>query len=216
MIALKKVSLQIKEVQILREIDVEFADGQIHGIVGRNGSGKTMLMKCICGFVRPTGGQIWVNDKVVGKDMDFPKDMGLIIETPGFIPYYSGLKNLKLLADLNKKITVEQIKGCMELVGLEPKMKRAVKKYSLGMRQRLGIAQAIMENPSILILDEPFNGLDIDGVEQMRKVMLRLKAEGKNIILASHKKEDIEILCDTVHEMKKGEIIPSDNICFRT
>ena len=174
MIALKKVSLQIKEVQILREIDVEFADGQIHGIVGRNGSGKTMLMKCICGFVRPTGGQIWVNDKVVGKDMDFPKDMGLIIETPGFIPYYSGLKNLKLLADLNKKITVEQIKGCMELVGLEPKMKRAVKKYSLGMRQRLGIAQAIMENPSILILDEPFNGLDIDGVEQMRKVMLRL------------------------------------------
>ncbi len=216
MIALKKVSLQIKEVQILREIDVEFADGQIHGIVGRNGSGKTMLMKCICGFVRPTGGEIWVNDKVVGKDMDFPKDMGLIIETPGFIPYYSGLKNLKLLADLNKKITVEQIKGCMELVGLEPKMKRSVKKYSLGMRQRLGIAQAIMENPSILILDEPFNGLDIDGVEQMRKVMLRLKAEGKNIILASHNKEDIEILCDTVHEMKKGEIIPSDNICFRT
>ena len=104
MIALKKVSLQIKEVQILREIDVAFADGQIHGIVGRNGSGKTMLMKCICGFVRPTGGEIWVNDKVVGKDMDFPKDMGLIIETPGFIPYYSGLKNLKLLADLNKKI----------------------------------------------------------------------------------------------------------------
>lgn len=206
MIVLKKVSLRIKETQILRDINAKFADGQIHGIVGRNGSGKTMLMKCICGFVRPTDGEIRVNDKVVGKDMDFPADMGLIIETPGFIPYYSGLKNLKQLADLNKKITVAQIKECMELVGLEPKMKQAVKKYSLGMRQRLGIAQAIMENPSILILDEPFNGLDIDGVEQMREVMLRLKEEGKNIILASHNKEDIEILCDTVHEMKKGEM----------
>lgn len=206
MIALENVSLQMKETQILRDINAEFEDGQIHGIIGRNGSGKTMLMKCICGFVRPTSGEICVNDKVVGKDMDFPADMGLIIETPGFIPYYSGLKNLKLLADLNKKITATQIKECMELVGLDPKMKRAVKKYSLGMRQRLGIAQAIMENPSILILDEPFNGLDLDGVMQMREVMLRLKQEGKNILLASHNKEDIEILCDTVHEMNKGEM----------
>lgn len=206
MITLKNVSLQIKETQILKDINAEFADGQIHGIIGRNGSGKTMLMKCICGFVRPTRGEVRVNDKVVGKDIDFPADMGLIIETPGFIPYYSGVKNLKQLADLNHKITIDQIKECMELVGLDPKMKRAVKKYSLGMRQRLGIAQAIMENPSILILDEPFNGLDMDGVEQMREVMLRLKAEGKNIILASHNKEDIEILCDTVHEMKKGEM----------
>lgn len=206
MIVLNHVSLQIKETQILKDIHAEFEAGKIHGIIGRNGSGKTMLMKCICGFVRPTGGEVRVNGKVVGKDMDFPADMGLMIETPGFIPYYSGLKNLKQLAELNKKITVEQIRECMELVGLEPKMKRAVKKYSLGMRQRLGIAQAIMENPSILILDEPFNGLDIDGVEQMREVMLRLKAEGKNIILASHNKEDIEILCDTVHEMKKGKM----------
>lgn len=206
MIALKKVSLQIKGTEILRDIDAKFADGQIHGIIGRNGSGKTMLMKCICGFVRPTSGEIQVDHKVVGKDMDFPKDMGLIIETPGFIPYYSGLKNLKQLADLNKKITVAQIRECMGLVGLEPDMRRSVKKYSLGMRQRLGIAQAIMENPSILVLDEPFNGLDIDGLEQMRELMLRLKAKGKNIILASHNKEDIEILCDTVHEMKKGEM----------
>lgn len=206
MISLKSVSLQIKETQILNDISAEFQDGQIHGIIGRNGSGKTMLMKCISGFVRPTGGEIQVDDKVVGKDVDFPADMGLIIETPGFIPYYSGLKNLKQLADLNKKITVEQIKECMELVGLDPNMKRAVKKYSLGMRQRLGIAQAIMENPSILILDEPFNGLDLDGLEQMRELMLRLKKEGKNIILASHNKEDIEILCDTVHELKQGQM----------
>lgn len=206
MITLKNVSLQIKDVQILKNIDTEFEDGQIHGIIGRNGSGKTMLMKCICGFVRPTGGEIRVNEEIVGKDLDFPKDMGLIIETPGFIPYYSGFKNLKQLADLNKKVTAEQIKEYMELVGLEPKLKRSVKKYSLGMRQRLGIAQAIMENPSILIMDEPFNGLDMDGVEQMRKLLLQLKEEGKNIILASHNKEDIEILCDTVHEMRKGEM----------
>lgn len=207
MIALDKVSLRIKKTEILKGISAEFDDGQIHGIVGRNGSGKTMLMKCICGFVRPTGGKVTINDKVVGKDMDFPDNMGIIIENPGFIPYYSGLKNLKELAALNKKVNTEQIQKYMEMVGLEPGLRRPVKKYSLGMRQRLGIAQAIMENPSILMLDEPFNGLDIDGVEQMRKVMLRLKAEGKNVILASHNTEDIEILCDTVHEIKKGHMI---------
>lgn len=206
MIALDKVSLRIKKTEILKGISAEFDDGQIHGIVGRNGSGKTMLMKCICGFVRPTGGKVTINDKVVGKDMDFPDNMGIIIENPGFIPYYSGLKNLKELAALNKKVNTEQIQKYMEMVGLEPGLRRPVKKYSLGMRQRLGIAQAIMENPSILMLDEPFNGLDIDGVEQMRKVMLRLKAEGKNVILASHNTEDIEILCDTVHEIKKGHM----------
>lgn len=206
MVSLKNVSLQIKGTQILKDISAGFEDGQIHGIIGRNGSGKTMLMKCICGFVRPTGGEIQVDDKIIGKDVDFPENMGLIIETPGFIPYYSGFRNLKLLADLNKKITAEQIRKCMELVGLDPNMKRAVKKYSLGMRQRLGIAQAIMENPSILILDEPFNGLDLDGLEQMRELMLRLKKEGKNIILASHNKEDIELLCDTVHELKQGQM----------
>lgn len=176
MIALDKVSLRIKKTEILKGISAEFDDGQIHGIVGRNRSGKTMLMKCICGFVRPTGGKVTINDKVVGKDMDFPDNMGIIIENPGFIPYYSGLKNLKELAVLNKKVNTEQIQKYMEMVGLEPGLRRPVKKYSLGMRQRLGITQAMMENPSILMLDEPFNGLDIDGVEQMRKVMLRLKA----------------------------------------
>lgn len=190
----------------MKGISAEFGDGEIHGIVGRNGSGKTMLMKCICGFVRPTGGKVTINDKVVGKDMDFPDNMGIIIENPGFIPYYSGLKNLKELAVLNKKVNTEQIQKYMEMVGLEPGLRRPVKKYSLGMRQRLGITQAMMENPSILMLDEPFNGLDIDGVEQMRKVMLRLKAEGKNVILTSHNTENIEILCDTVHEIKKGHM----------
>ena len=163
-----------------------------------------MLMKCICGFIKPTDGTVFVADKQIGKDCDFPESVGIIIETPGFIPYYSGFKNLKLLADLKRKIGREQIKKVMEQVGLDPELKRHVKKYSLGMRQRLSLAQAIMEDPDLLILDEPMNGLDKDGVGDMRKYLLNLKEQGKTIIIASHSAEDIEILCDTVCEMDKG------------
>lgn len=204
MIEVKKVDLTIRKTEILKHVTITFEQGKIHGLIGRNGSGKTMLMKCICGFVRPTSGEIIVNGKKVGKDCDFPENIGIIIETPGFIPYYSGYKNLKLLADLNKKISGEQVKIAMEQVGLDPNLKRHVKKYSLGMRQRLGLAQAIMENPDILILDEPMNGLDKDGVSDMRKYLLELKEQGKTILIASHSSEDIEILCDTVCEIDKG------------
>lgn len=204
MITVKNVSLSIKKTEILKDISVEFEHGKIHGLIGRNGSGKTMLMKCICGFVRPTSGEITVNEKRVGIDCDFPKSIGIIIETPGFIPYYSGYKNLKLLADLNRKIGAAEIKNAMEQVGLDPDLKRHVKKYSLGMRQRLGLAQAIMENPDLLILDEPMNGLDKDGVADMRKYLLNLKEHDKTILIASHSAEDIEVLCDTVCEMDKG------------
>lgn len=204
MITVKNVSLSIKKTEILKDISVEFELGKIHGLIGRNGSGKTMLMKCICGFVRPTIGEITVNEKRIGKDCDFPKNIGVIIETPGFIPYYSGYKNLRLLADLNKKIGSKEIKKAMLQVGLDPELKRHVKKYSLGMRQRLGLAQAIMENPDLLILDEPMNGLDKDGVADVRKYLLDLKEEGKTILIASHSAEDIDVLCDTVCEMDKG------------
>lgn len=204
MITVKNVSLSIKKTEILKDISVEFELGKIHGLIGRNGSGKTMLMKCICGFVRPTSGEITVNEKRIGKDCDFPKNIGVIIETPGFIPYYSGYKNLRLLADLNKKIGSKEIKKAMLQVGLDPELKRHVKKYSLGMRQRLGLAQAIMENPDLLILDEPMNGLDKDGVADVRKYLLDLKEEGKTILIASHSAEDIDVLCDTVCEMDKG------------
>lgn len=204
MITVKNVSLSIKKTEILKDISVEFERGKIHGLIGRNGSGKTMLMKCICGFVRPTSGEITVNEKRIGKDCDFPKNIGVIIETPGFIPYYSGYKNLRSLADLNKKIGSKEIKKAMLQVGLDPELKRHVKKYSLGMRQRLGLAQAIMENPDLLILDEPMNGLDKDGVADVRKYMLDLKEEGKTILIASHSAEDIDVLCDTVCEMDKG------------
>ena len=203
-IDINNIDLTIGKTNILKNITVSFDEGKIHGLIGSNGSGKTMLMKCICGFITPTGGEITVDGKRVGKDVDFPKNMGIIIETPGFIPYYSGYKNLKLLAGLNNKISKQEIKKSMEQVGLDPDLKRHVKKYSLGMRQRLGLAQAIMENPKILILDEPFNGLDKDGVADMRKYLLELKERGKTILIASHSSEDIEILCDTVCEMDKG------------
>lgn len=206
MITVKDVCLTIGKTEILKNINITFEKEKIHGLIGRNGSGKTMLMKCICGFIRPTGGEITVNGKRVGKDCDFPESVGIIIETPGFIPYYSGYKTLKLLADLNKKIDEEQVKKSMEQVGLDPNLKLHVRKYSLGMRQRLGLAQAIMEDPDILILDEPMNGLDKDGVADMRKYLLNLKERGKTILIASHSAEDIEVLCDTVSEMDKGMI----------
>ena len=204
MIEVKDVSLTIKKTEILKHITVDFEKGKIHGLIGRNGSGKTMMMKCICGFVKPTEGEIFVNGKQVGKDCDFPDSVGLIIETPGFIPYYSGYKNLKLLADLRKRITGEQVKEVMRQVGLDPELKRHVRKYSLGMRQRLGLAQAIMEKPELLILDEPMNGLDKEGVSDMRRYLLDLKELGKTILIASHSAEDIAVLCDRVWEMDKG------------
>ena len=203
-IEIKGLDLTIKKTEILKKVSVSFEQGKIHGLIGRNGSGKTMLMKCICGFIRPTSGTICVNGRQVGRDCDFPENIGIIIETPGFIPYYSGFKNLELIADLNKKADTAQIKRAMSQVGLDPMLKRHVVKYSLGMRQRLGLAQAIMENPDILILDEPMNGLDKEGVEDMRKYLLDFKAQGKTILIASHSSEDIEVLCDTVHEMDKG------------
>ena len=189
---------------VLKDVSRSFERGRIHGIVGNNGSGKTVLMKCICGFLIPTEGEVIVNGKQVGKDVDFPHDMGLIIETPGFLPNVTGLKNLEILASLNKKIGLEEIAAAIRRVGLDPLMKKPVGKYSLGMRQRLGIAQAIMEDPALLILDEPLNGLDKHGVREMRQLIKGLKEQGKTILLASHNQGDIDELCDTVCEMDAG------------
>ena len=192
--------------EILHGIDRTFAAGKIHGIVGNNGSGKTVLMKCICGFLIPDEGHVRVNGKEVGKDIDFPEDMGIIIETPGFLPGVTGLKNLKLLASLRGLVDEKKIRQTIERVGLDPDLKKPVSKYSLGMRQRLGIAQAIMEDPSLLILDEPFNGLDKHGVAEIRQLIRELRTEGKTILLASHNQTDIDELCDTVCEMDAGNM----------
>ena len=189
---------------VLKDVSHTFEKGKIHGIVGNNGSGKTVLMKCICGFLKPDSGVIYVNHKQVGKETDFPEDIGIIIETPGFLPHLSGTQNLKILASLQKKANALTIRTVLEQVGLDPDMKKPVGKYSLGMRQRLGFAQALMEDPSLLILDEPLNGLDKHGVVHIRNVIKGLRAEGKTVILASHNQVDIDELCDTVCEMDAG------------
>lgn len=205
-ISVQNVRKSFGEEEILHGISREFEPGLIHGIIGNNGSGKTVLMKCICGFLRPTQGRILVEGKEVGREVDFPDNMGIIIETPGFLPNLTGVKNLKLLASLKRKITEGDIRAAIRRVGLDPELKKPVSKYSLGMRQRLGIAQAIMEDPMLLILDEPFNGLDKNGTAQMRELIKELRAEGKTILLASHNQADIDELCDTVCEMDAGNM----------
>ena len=203
-IQVKNLSKEFGPDRVLKCVNRDFESGKIHGIVGNNGSGKTVLMKCICGFLLPTEGTVIVNGRRVGKDVDFPPDLGVIIETPGFLPGVTGVKNLEILASLKKKIGLSEIAEAIRRVGLDPLMKKPVGKYSLGMRQRLGIAQAIMEDPSLLILDEPLNGLDKHGVAEMRKLIKGLSAEGKTILLASHNQGDIDELCDTVCEMDAG------------
>ncbi|HOQ02055.1 MAG TPA: ATP-binding cassette domain-containing protein [Acetivibrio clariflavus] len=203
-ITITNVSKYFKEGTALKDVTIAFEKGKIHGIIGRNGSGKTVLFKCICGFIPPSTGEIVVNGKVIGKDTDIPDNVGIIIEAPGFLPNYSGFKNLCLLASINHKIKKDAIRAAMIKVGLDPNNKKHVSKYSMGMRQRLGIAQAIMENPEILILDEPMNGLDLAGVKEIRELLKDLKDEGKTIILSSHNSEDIRELCDTVCEMDAG------------
>ncbi|GFI45885.1 ABC transporter ATP-binding protein NatA [Lachnospiraceae bacterium] len=190
--------------EVLKTVCVKFEMGKIYGIVGRNGSGKTVLLKCICGLLYPSTGTVTVGGKVVGKDVDYPENVGFIIETPGFLPRYSGLKNLKYLAAVRGKVKKDEIRKYMELVGLNPDDKKHVGNYSLGMRQRLGIAQALMENPDILILDEPMNALDNNGVEEMRTILLKMKEQGKLIIIASHVRDDIDILCDEVYGIDAG------------
>ena len=203
-ISVQNLSKSFGQERVLKNVSRDFEKGKIHGIVGNNGSGKTVLMKCICGFLIPTEGEVIVNGKRVGKDVDFPPGLGLIIETPGFLPNVTGIKNLEILASLNKKIGLREIAASMRAVGLDPSMNKPVGKYSLGMRQRLGIAQAIMEDPTLLILDEPLNGLDKHSVREMRQLIKGLKEQGKTILLASHNQGDIDELCDTVCEMDAG------------
>ena len=187
--------------QVLIDVNFSIPPGSIYGVVGNNGSGKTVLMKCICGFMKCDRGKIIVNGRQVGREVDFPDRLGVIIETPGFIPNLTGYKNLKILAALKGRIGKSEIRETLQRVGLDPDMKKPVSKYSLGMRQRLGLAQAIMEDPDVLILDEPFNGLDRYGVVEIRALLKDLKADGKSILLASHNAQDIEELCDHVKDL---------------
>lgn len=203
-VVVDRVTKRFGEEMVLKETTMTMKRGKVYGIVGNNGSGKTVLMKCICGFLPVTSGSICVGQKYIGRDTDFPESLGLIIETPGFLTEYTGRKNLEILADLKRKVSGKGIRECLQKVGLDPDLKKPVSKYSLGMRQRLGIAQAIMENPEFLILDEPFNGLDKKGTADIRAILLELKKQGKTILLASHNSMDIDILCNEVYEMDAG------------
>lgn len=211
-IVIDKLTKSFKGKTVLEDVNMQLQEGGIYGIVGDNGSGKTVLLKLICGFMKPDSGTVTVNGKVIGKDADFPENTGIIIEAPGFLPNYSGMKNLEYLASIRGKIGKEQIEAAMKTVGLDPSSKLRVGKYSLGMKQRLGIAQAIMENQQLLILDEPMNALDKDAVEEMRKLFLNFKASGKTMLIVSHNEGDISTLCDEVYEFDGARIKRRENV----
>lgn len=207
MIHIDNLGLILNKKEILSGISFDARQGEITGLVGDNGSGKTMIMKCICGFITTYTGDILVDGKNI-RDVDIQNlNMSMLIENPGFISYYTGYKNLKCLADINGRIDSAKIKSIMEYVGLDPKKREKVSAYSLGMRQRLGIAQALMEDPEILILDEPFNSLDRKMCNKIQNLLLDLKSSGKTIILSSHNQGDIERLCDEVYEINEGKLV---------
>ena len=207
-ITIDHVTKSFGQEKVLREVSLNLRAGAIHGIIGRNGSGKTVLMKCVCGFMQPGRGEIRVFEKRIGHDCDFAPDTGMLIETPGFLPHETGINNLMWLARLSRRVDRARVKELIALVGLDPALRKPVSQYSLGMRQRLGIAQALLDDPKLLILDEPMNGLDKSGVRDIRDLLLRLRTEGRTILLASHFAQDVDELCDTVSEMDQGVLTP--------
>lgn len=206
-IQLTNISKTFGKQTVLQPLTMGFEEGMIHGIIGRNGSGKTVLMKMILGILQPTTGTVIVGDKRIGKDVDFPESAGAIIETIEFIPYMSAYQNLADIAAMRGNLSKTQIKEVLEMVGLGNVGRKHVSKFSMGMRQRLAIAQAVMESPKLLILDEPMNGMDEKGVEEMRRLILARKAAGTTIILSSHNIEDIRILCDQVYRIDAGVVM---------
>lgn len=214
-INLTNVKKEISSHQIIKDATFSIQKGSVNGLVGLNGSGKSVLFKLICGLYTATQGEIIVDNLKIGKDIDFPNSIGIFIENPGYIPEYSGYKNLKILASIKNEISDKEISDTMNKLGLDPMNKTPVAKYSLGMKQKLGIAQAIMENPEIIILDEPMNSLDEDSVTLVRNIINELRKSKKTILMTSHNKSDIDILCDTVYEIKNGivsQISKNDNL----
>lgn len=205
-IEIRNVTKEIKGAKVLHQINLEFTGGKIYGLRGKNGSGKTMLLRAVSGLIQVSEGEIRVNGKVLGKDMAFPESIGILIEHPSFIDSFSGYRNLKALADVTRRIGEEEIRSWITKVGLDPYDKKKYKKYSLGMKQRLGIAAAVMEKPDIILLDEPINALDESGVEVIRQVMLEMKDPERIIIIACHDKEELEFLSDEIIELSEGRV----------
>lgn len=205
-IVIDHVSKTIKKAPILKDVCMKLEGGKIYGLKGKNGSGKTMLMRAICGLIIPNSGTILINDEVLGKDISFPRSVGVLIENPSFINNYTGFKNLQVLASIQKQIGNDEIRQALQDVGLDPDDKRTYRKYSLGMKQRLGIAAAIMEKPAVVILDEPINALDESGAMLIRDILRDLKKQGSIIILACHDAEELEFLSDEIFVIEEGKI----------
>ena len=206
-INISNVNKNIKGVEILRDVSLKMVGGKIYGIQGVNGSGKTMLMRAICGLIRTDNGEIKINDKIIGKDLEFPESVGVLIEKPGLIDNYTAMQNLKLLADIRKKTTDQELREFLIKLKLDPDDKRKVKKFSLGMRQKVGIAQAFIDNPDLLILDEPFNALDSEAVEILKNVLKEYINKDRIILLSCHSREILEEVCDEIFKMEEGKIV---------
>lgn len=209
----KNVNKTIKNRKILSDINLHLKSGDIYGFVGRNGSGKTMLFRALSGLIKIDSGEIMYGGRLLHKDMEILGNIGIVIENAGLYPEFTGFKNLKLLADINKKISDDEIKAAIRRTGLDPEDSRPFKKYSLGMKQRIVISQAVMEKPDIIMLDEPTNALDENGVKEIRNLILEEKERGAMILLASHNKDDINLLADKVYYMDNGCL--SDNLVVK-
>ena len=207
MIDLDNVSKRNKEKIVLDNINIVFQDGNVYGVKGINGSGKTMLMRIISGLIYPTTGKVLIDGKELGKDISFPESIGVLIENPSFIGNYTGFKNLKVLASIQNRVSDEQIRKALKDIGLDPDDKRTYRKYSLGMKQKLGIAAAVMEYPDIIIIDKPINALDDVSVEKVHDIFEELKKRGAVIFIACHDKVELDQLSDEIIEISDGRII---------
>ncbi len=205
-LTIEKVSKEIKGQTLLNQVSLTLEKGKIYGLQGKNGSGKTLLLKAMCGLLIPTEGTVCVDGKILGKDTDFPESVGALIENPGFIQGYSAFKNLKMLADINHKISEQDILDILKEVGLEDCGKKKYRNFSLGMKQKLGIAAALMEKPKLILLDEPTNALDEKSVKVLRDILNKRKEEGALIVVASHDKEELELLADKIFMVEEGNV----------
>jgi ABC-2 type transport system ATP-binding protein len=206
-IEIKDLTKIISKATVLDNINLRMEQGKIYGLKGKNGSGKTMLMRAICGLIMPTKGEININGDILGKNISFPKSIGALIENPGFIDSYTGFKNLKILTEIQGKIDGKMVKETLLQVGLDPEDKKKYKQYSLGMKQKLGIAAAIMEKPDLIILDEPINAIDEKSTSLVRAILQKRREEGALIIVSCHDKEELEFLSDEIFLLENGKII---------